>query len=270
MSDGGGGDGGNSYSGFDIDGDSWSASDEDSRHPPHPLLQALYDVSKSMAWWKGICLAVFLYVAMHQLWLASFDWIIEGTSGLIKLVVRFVAEVLQYLLPFTVLGGAAAAWYADRVRAFKTHNPKARRTAELASMTELQFELLTAEIFRFHGYSSFHPGVRAAEASIDVELRKGDQVALVQREYWQDEQVFEEAVLELHAAMLERKADHGYMITCGSYSTNAKILAKGRNIHLIDGAGLNSWIKRLKAKGVDVMAAAAAEQGVAPQLRRMG
>jgi len=49
-------------------------------------------------------------------------------------------------------------------------------------------------------------------------------------------------VREFFGAMAAEGAAGGYVVTSGQFTKEAKAFASGRNIELIDGAGLKSWI----------------------------
>ncbi len=82
------------------------------------------------------------------------------------------------------------------------------------------------------------------DAQAQLVLHKQGQIGLVQCKYWRAEYVGPTAIEELQAAMLSRGAQTGYCITTGRFTQEARQLAQGSRINLIEGPQLRELIQR--------------------------
>ena len=67
-----------------------------------------------------------------------------------------------------------------------------------------------------------------------------DEYYLARSRHWRDTTVGAEAVRELHRVMAARHATGGFIVTSGSFSPEARELARERQIELIEGEQLAS------------------------------
>jgi restriction system protein len=81
------------------------------------------------------------------------------------------------------------------------------------------------------------------DAQVQLVLHKQGQLCLVQCKYWRAEYVGPAALEELQAAMLSRGAQTGYCITTGRFTQEARQLAQGSRISLIEGPQLRELIQ---------------------------
>ena len=78
---------------------------------------------------------------------------------------------------------------------------------------------------------------------VDLELRKGTELHLVQCKQWPAHKVGVAVVWELYGVMAARGAAGGFVVTSGTYTTDAESFAAGRNIVLIGGDRLSSMVE---------------------------
>lgn len=81
-----------------------------------------------------------------------------------------------------------------------------------------------------------------ADDQVQFGLRKQGKLYLVQCKYWRAEFVGPVAIQELQAAMLNRGAQEGYSITTGHFTQDARQLAQGSQISLIEGPQLRELV----------------------------
>ncbi len=105
-------------------------------------------------------------------------------------------------------------------------------------MSSRDFEMLIRESFRQRGYDVVETGGNGADGGYDLILKKGGERFLVQCKQWRSRQVRVPIVRELFGVMAAEKAQGGFVVTSGTFTYDAKDFARGRNIELIDGAGL--------------------------------
>jgi restriction system protein len=150
----------------------------------------------------------------------------------------------RYLIPLVCVFGALGSVFG-RQRRKKLLNDVQSATQPGKTIDGLswqQFELLIGETFRRKGYSITETGGTGADGGIDLILRKDGEKYLVQCKHWRSLKVGLPVVREFFGAMAAEGAAAGYVVTSGQFTKEAKAFASGRNIELIDGAGLKGWI----------------------------
>lgn len=148
------------------------------------------------------------------------------------LIAPYIAIILLFPLPFSLLNAR-----------------NRKRTLDLQtgihSIRNLDwkiFEQLVGETFRRQGYGVVETGQTGADGGVDLQLRKGTELFLVQCKQWRAYKVSVNVVRELYGVMAAKGASGGYVITSGNFTEDAKAFATGRNIELIDGPHLEKMI----------------------------
>jgi restriction system protein len=235
----------------------------------------LFELAARLPWWVCLILAVVSYVLLHPHAIADVavtaapDQLTTMVSGAIF---KSLANVGQYALPIILTGAAVASFFGRRQR-----EALARNVADNASGGALRklgwqdFERLVGEAFRMRGYAVTETGGGGADGGIDLELRKGGEVFLVQCKQWRAYKVSVTVVRELYGVMAAHGAAGGFVVTSGVFTSDAEAFAKGRNIELIDGSVLTGMIEGAKsARRVGMPAAPVAASGASPACPKCG
>lgn len=163
-------------------------------------------------------------------------------------VTKTLASIGQYIVPFLFLAGAVASYLGRRKRAGLIDDVATGKAGEaLRSMSWRDFELLVGEAFRLQGYSATETGGGGADGGIDLKLKKGNEVFLVQCKQWRAYKVSVNVVRELFGVMSAEGATGGFVVTSGIFTADAKAFAEGRNIDLIDGQALLVMVELARA-----------------------
>lgn len=109
--------------------------------------------------------------------------------------------------------------------------------------------MLVGEAFRLQGYEVVERGGPAPDGGVDLELRKGNELFLVQCKQWKAYQVGAQIVREFYGVMAKRGAAGGFVVTSGTFTEDAKGFAEGTNVRLIDGTKLFGLLQRAKERG---------------------
>ncbi len=204
-----------------------------------------------LPWWVGVILAIASYWLLH-LWAAQ-PVTATAQPGQVGTLVtqtlwRTLASVGQYILPLICLAGAGvSAWRRNERKRLVADVGQSRTADVLDGMSWHQFEKLVGEGFRLQGYRVTETGGGGADGGVDLVLTKGSGKFLVQCKQWRAFKVGVEVVRELYGVMAARGATGGFVMTSGRFSVDASAFAKGRNIHLMDGAELHGLIRRAQA-----------------------
>jgi restriction system protein len=143
---------------------------------------------------------------------------------------------LPWLLPALLLVGATALVLRRRWRASLQTQVVADGTRRaLALMSWQEVEELVGEYFRRREFSVTESRRAGPDGGIDLELTKRGEYYLVQCRHWRAPSVDVDTVREFHRLMAARHAVGGFVVTAGSFTTEAGKFAEGREIELING-----------------------------------
>ncbi|SEO53431.1 Restriction endonuclease [Luteibacter sp. UNC138MFCol5.1] len=121
-------------------------------------------------------------------------------------------------------------------------------TDALARMSWHTFEHLLAEYYREQGwrveYDSRPKSLKALGASLDLRMRRGNEVTILQCRQWDATEVQVQDVNELLATMLNEGASGGILVTRGTFSGDARtVQLRQPRLQLIDGDVLRVMLK---------------------------
>jgi restriction system protein len=201
----------------------------------------------ALPWWAGLGLAPASYLLIHQFSQAPAPTALQpGQVGsmAVQSMVAAGAGVLQYVIPVLCLLGTGLSVWKRRDRAQLAKQVASNQSAApLDGMSWARFEQLVGESFRRQGFSVKETGGRGADGGVDLELRKGTELHLVQCKQWKALKVGVDVVRELYGVMAARGAAGGYVVASGSFTDAARAFADGRNVSLIDGVKLQAMLK---------------------------
>lgn len=226
----------------------------------------IVEIVAVMPWWLGIALAIVSYLVLSPM--ASTQPAMTaaspGQTGLLVVVMlkQNLAAVGQYLLPFLCLLGAAISALRRRARTRLVDNViTGTGSSALRNISWQEFEQLVGEAFRRRGYSVQENGGGGADGGIDLVLSKNGEKFVVQCKQWRAAKVGVTVIRELYGVMAAGGATGGFVVTCGTFTEEAKAFAKGRNLVLLGGGELEKMIR-------ETPCAATAGPAVAPATAR--
>jgi restriction system protein len=198
----------------------------------------IVDVIAMFPWWMGLILALVIYVWLHYIAtqpipVASTDMKNIGTN-----VGRQLWQVLatfgQYILPVACLLGAGISAYG-RFQRNQLHQQVAVFPSRhsLESMSWRQFEKLVSEVFRRKGFVVEERGGNGPDGGVDLSLRLGNDLYLVQCKQWKAMRVGVAIVRELYGVMAAEHAVGGFVVASGDFTDDARQFAQGRSIELV-------------------------------------
>lgn len=213
--------------------------------------QGLMDLVSLLPWWAGVGLACAGYVVLHSMATAPVPVLTPGepvAKLVAPMIVRSLAMAGQFVVPLLCLVGAAVSFVRRRRRAALVQRVESSTAADvLSDMSWQEFEMLVGEAFRVQGYSVEEKGGPVADGGVDLVLRKRGEKYLVQCKQWKALKVDVRVVRELFGLMAAEGASGGYVVTSGRFTGVAVAFAKGRNLHLLDGAALLAMIQQARA-----------------------
>jgi len=237
-------------------------------------LDHLIFIASRLPWWLSLALAAILGLWLHSV--ASTPLPIAADphalpAAVTHSVFRAFATFGQFLLPLAFVVGALVSVFGRRKRKGLLTHAAQRGNEAVAGMSWREFELLVGEALRRRGFSIEETGGNGPDGGIDLIARKDGERYLVQCKHWRAIQVGVPTVRELYGAMAAEGAVGGFVITSGTFTQPAREFASGRNLQLVDGAQLKSWIvaaqrkEPIFEKPVEPVAVPAAQSTEAPQ-----
>ena len=230
------------------------------------VAEDLFGIAAALPWWAGVILGAVAYAVLHRFAVAEVAT--TATPGQIGQMVvgqmtKSLAYAGQFIIPVLFLAGAAASHLGRRKRErLVSDSAQGLPGQTLRGMNWQEFELLVGEAFRLTGYSVAETGGGGADGGVDLVLKKGGELFLVQCKQWRAFKVSVTTVRELYGVMAARGAAGGFVVTSGAFTNDAQAFAEGRNIELIDGSALEAMIEI--ARGAQRPSTAAGEQAVLP------
>lgn len=213
-------------------------------------LEDLIDVAAMLPWWVGLLLALVAYFVLHHYAVAE---VVQPTSvaqlgaNVASQFGKALASLGQYVVPLAFIIGAGISAYRRHKRSSLFAGvQQSSTTSMLNGMTWQEFEMLVGEAFRRGGYSIEESGGGGADGGVDLVLHKDGEKSLVQCKQWRAYKVGVQVIRELYGVMAAEGAAHGFVVTSGVFTQEARAFAEGRNIDLIDGAELATIIRAIQ------------------------
>lgn len=200
--------------------------------------ESLFEVLARGSWKINVGLAIIVYV--------SFKYVIprmEFQNIFFIAFARFapqIAPVITGLLLFVAGLSVFNAWRKGEL----FNQQKGMDTIRKLSWRE--FEELVGEAYRRKGYSVKETGGGGADGGVDLVLRRGGEILLVQCKHWKMDKVGVKIVRELYGVVAAEGASGGIVISSGSFTQEALDFAKGKPLELINGLKLQRLITEIK------------------------
>jgi len=217
------------------------------------LFENIAGLAAKMPWWIGVLLALISFLILHSIaGIHVTPSMKPGQMGgfAVKQFYVTVAIFFQMIIPFAFLLGAIGSVIKNRKRGMLfTGASRSSSPARINTLSWSEFEMLVGEAFRMQGYAVTETGGGGADGGVDLELRKGNEIFLVQCKQWRAYKVSVNTVRELYGVMAARGAAGGYVVTSGRFTEDARAFASGRNIELIEGDELHAMIQSVESAG---------------------
>lgn len=201
---------------------------------------SLIDDLAKLPWWFNACIAfmVCMLPALLEHKIKTNNlWLIRQNYSLISYLCYFLAFIFALV---------ASISYARRQKEKRIlTNQKDISTLYMLSWDQL--ETLVKELFSKMGYHVKQRGGAKADGGVDLEAYRSRKKTIIQCKQWKSTKVGVSIVREMYGVMMHEKAQNVYIITCGSFTKEAKEFAKGKPIFLIHGFRLIEMIKALKS-----------------------
>jgi len=193
--------------------------------------ESIFAILAICPWWISVAASVIAYIVLRDLLphIHAGDKltvpIVTGLGQLAYVSAPYVAFLLLLPLPFSLFNARQRKQTLESQTGLKS----------IRGLDWKTFEQLVGEAFRRQGFAVAETGQGGADGGLDLALRKGSELFLVQCKQWRAYKVSVNIVRELYGVMAAKGAAGGFVITSGKFTEDAKAFATGRNVELIDG-----------------------------------
>lgn len=192
----------------------------------------LEELSES-PWWLSVLLACFSFVALR--YVVPFLWAKNPFVPLSRGLAGYVAVILLLIALWSLLRRWQQRSLLDRQTGIHS----------IRAMTWQQFEDLVGEAYRRAGYGVRHTGQAGPDGGVDLVIEK-DGAWLVQCKHWKNYRVCVKDARELFGLVHAEHAQGGILVTCGTFTPEARDFAEGKSLRLIDGPALLRLIQQVR------------------------
>jgi restriction system protein len=179
-------------------------------------------------WWISVSLATLFYVSLKFALPA-----LQSQSSLVSEVDMSLGPALA---PVVALAFLAPLGFS-LLRSGRRKKLRALK-GEIEALQALpwpHFRGLVVEAYRKKGYTVMEGNIYEDDPAVDIVLRRGANLYLVQCRYWQNSTLRKREVKNLFALMHARQASGAFLLTTGIFTSEARHYAVERPITLVDG-----------------------------------
>lgn len=199
------------------------------------------DLVAMLPWWAGVALACASYLLLHAMAVQP------RPAQPAQMLVAALAFHGRFVVPALCLFAALGSFLRQRKRRALVGQATASGSAQaLNGMSWREFELLVGEAFRMQGYAVTEQGGAQADDGVDLVLRKGKDIYLVQCKQWKAFKVGVDVIRQLYGLMAAEGAAGGFVVTSGTFTEGAHAFAHGRNLMLVEGPKLLGLLQQAR------------------------
>lgn len=219
-------------------------------------LEDLVDMAAMLPWWGGLSVALIVYILLHSYASQALPAIVDGNVSSIvrQSLFKALATAGQYILPIAFVMGAIISFFKRLKRKTLFNNvASAESSRSIRNISWQEFEQLVGQYFRLEGYAVSENEVPGPDGGVDLRLRKGNELFLVQCKQWQATKVSVNIIREIFGVMTAEGATGSFVVTSGVFTKDAIDFAKFKNIELINGKTLEWMIQQVKAQESNIL-----------------
>lgn len=197
------------------------------------------DVLIFLPWWVSVIVAAITYIALAFVIpsIPTDNLFLQGFAKGLPHLAPYLAFILLIPAPLSAIN----AWRKKQLL------DKQTGINSIRALDWKEFEELVTEAYRRKGFTVIENHKAGADGGIDIRLKKGGQLHLVQCKQWKTQKVGVTLVREMYGVMTAENASSVIVITSGIFTQEAKNFADGKPIDLVDGSQLESLIGQVQS-----------------------
>jgi restriction system protein len=206
-------------------------------------------------WWVSVLVSAAAFVGLRYV-LPTIDF----RGGLESSFAKGLSQFAPFVAMFLLIPAPIAALNSWRKRRLLDSQ---KGIDSIRALGWGEFEELVGEAYRRRGYRVIENTAAGPDEGIDLVLKKGGSLILVQCKHWKSSKVGVNIVRELFGVMTAKHATSGILITSGVFTQEAKNFGADKPIDLVDGTRLLQLIGNVQKQGTTLPRPASAN--VCPQ-----
>ncbi|MCZ8528615.1 restriction endonuclease [Alteromonas sp. PRIM-21] len=197
------------------------------------------DLLVELPWWVSVIFSAATYVTLaHGLPNVQTDNpMLAMVFNAFAIPAPFIATIILLVAPFAYFHSRRKAKQLDTQRSLDT----------ISDLHWRNFEELVAEAYRRQGYRVTEGGY-GADGGIDLVLKKGDEIILVQCKQWKAQKVGVSVVREMFGVLTASNASRVFIICSGKFTQQAIDFASSKPISLLGADELLSLIQSVQSQ----------------------
>lgn len=197
----------------------------------------LIDLLGELPWWVSVIASASSYVIMVYALpnVQTDNPMIDMVFNAFAIPAPFITGMILLVAPFAFFNSRRKANQLDKQRNINT----------VRDLHWRNFEELVAEAFRRQGYRVTEGGY-GADGGIDLVLRKGNEVILVQCKQWKTQKVGVNVVREMFGVLTASNASRVFIICSGKFTPQAIDFASSKPISLLGADELFSLVQSVQ------------------------
>jgi restriction system protein len=204
--------------------------------------ESILNLLAVVPWWVSVLLSGTAYLTLSYI-VPLIEFGPGRSTFVFKAFVNAVPTMAPVIALVLLIPAPIAAYNAWRKRKLLD---KQASIDSIRSLGWMAFEELVGEAYRRQGYSvSENPGA-GPDGGVDLLLRKGGELTLVQCKQWRAQKVGVEKVRELYGIQVSHNATKSILITSGFFTQEAKNFVADKPIDLVEGSQLLGLIQNVQ------------------------
>lgn len=201
--------------------------------------ESILDLLVELPWWASVLFAGAVYVALL--------YVLPGLFASNPYLVGIGIGMRQIAGPLAALCLLMAPISFFRSRHRRRLLDQQSGLDSIRAMSWRDFEKLCGEAYRRKGFAVQENGGGGADGGIDLILKRGGEIWIVQCKRWKTFKVGVKEIRELYGIMAHEGANRGVFVTCGEYTEDARTFAAGKPLDLLDGPALLELVREVQA-----------------------
>ena len=201
----------------------------------------VFDFLAQIPWWTSVSLSFFFYIFLKYI-VPHF----EAQASLVNEVHVSLGPVFAPVVALALLAPVSFSFFRSS-RKRKLHDLK-HQLQVIQKLSWHELKNLVAEAYRCSGYIIMENSAFSTDPTVDLVMRKGANLYLLQCRYWLNRKLGLREVKNLHSLMHEKQASGVFLLTTGIFTNEARHYAAGRPINLVDGIEFVDLLDKVRNK----------------------
>jgi len=206
----------------------------------------LIDFLAQIPWWLSVALSVSFYILLKfgvPYFETQFSLLNEVHLSLGPVFAPVVALALLSPVAFSLLKSNRRKKLLDLKEEIQA----------IQDLSWPDFKKLVTEAYVRSGFSNMENSAFTSDPSVDLVMRKGANLYLVQCRYWQNRKLGKREVKNLIVLMHSKQASGAFLLTTGIFTNEARHYAAGGPINLVDGIELVKLLGKVSDTGTELL-----------------